>query len=533
MNGRKQARSWEEILGDLDWTLRNAGPRLGQRANPRVDCRRASRSASQVRDGVDVQTLEDRGIDEHLRGRVRPGAHRLRACNARRGGHGRSRHVPLPGAGGRRGRPPGGGLRLHGRRHLGVAGGDPRAVARPAVGLSREGADRGGLERGRRADAAAHRRRPLRLRRDPSGREGPESPATDRPGRVRIAPRHPTASVPRATGTPTSNRSISGFAKQFDLLAGDTPRRLELTDKFLVQLDDAQSFLAETERCLRDAETALAVFSGGGRMPKVSPDARAFSHRLGEFISVVLEYEAKLLDNPTPKSGSVSVDDDGEALPESKPRGRRPDRGASRARNIEASKKNSVSSEARGTPTYKVPYRTSDSHEAPSTTKVVRSVSLPVGPPGRGLTTPAARSDARCCSSRRAERHLRWRRLLWAKPHGGATRSPRHRDAGRLGPHLLGRVVRRRRLARAHPLRPATERSRLRGNWATQSLAGTMWLGLVPRRSQVALPIRTASGLVLPALSIPPGSRDLRSPALDSRSLRRCGYSSTGPCRSA
>ena len=60
---------------------------------------------------------------------------------------------------------------------------------------------------------------------------------------------------------------------------------------------------------------------------------------------------------------------------------------------------------------------------------------------------------------RRAERrHLRWRRLLWAKPHGGATRSPRHRDAGRLGPHLLGRVVRRRRLARAHPLRPVTER---------------------------------------------------------------------------
>ena len=91
--------------------------------------------------------------------------------------------------------------------------------------------------------------------------------------------------------------------KQFDLLAGDTPRRLELTDKFLVQLDDAQSFLAETERCLRDAETALAVFSGGGRMPKVSPDARAFSHRLGEFISVVLEYEAKLLDNPDAKIG--------------------------------------------------------------------------------------------------------------------------------------------------------------------------------------------------------------------------------------
>ena len=36
MNGRNADRSWEETLGDLDWTLRNAKPRPGQRANPRV-----------------------------------------------------------------------------------------------------------------------------------------------------------------------------------------------------------------------------------------------------------------------------------------------------------------------------------------------------------------------------------------------------------------------------------------------------------------------------------------------------------------
>lgn len=101
-----------------------------------------------------------------------------------------------------------------------------------------------------------------------------------------------------------------GVARRFDWLAADTPRRIALTERFLQELDDTRAFLAETERCLRDTETALAIFSGGAKLPPVSADGRAFSRRLGQFIAVVLEYEEKLLKTPptTPQAGGAAED---------------------------------------------------------------------------------------------------------------------------------------------------------------------------------------------------------------------------------
>ncbi|RUL81687.1 hypothetical protein [Tautonia sociabilis] len=95
-----------------------------------------------------------------------------------------------------------------------------------------------------------------------------------------------------------------GFAAEFDRLAADTPRRIELTDRFLRELKDAQAFLAETDRCLRDTAAALEVFSAGARAPAVSADARAFRRRLGEFIGVVLDYEERLLMRPHDRAGA-------------------------------------------------------------------------------------------------------------------------------------------------------------------------------------------------------------------------------------
>jgi hypothetical protein len=89
------------------------------------------------------------------------------------------------------------------------------------------------------------------------------------------------------------------LADNFDRLAADTSRRLDLTERFLKRLGDLEGFLAETERFLRDAEAALAVFSGGGKMPQISPDGRGLTRKLGEFITVVREYEDKLLERPT------------------------------------------------------------------------------------------------------------------------------------------------------------------------------------------------------------------------------------------
>ncbi len=175
------------------------------------------------------------------------------------------------------------------------------------------------------------------------------------------------------------------FANQFDVLAADTPRRLELTDKFLAQLDDAQAFLAETSRCLRDAETAFTILSGGGKMPKVPPDLKAFSRRLDEFIGVVLEYEDKLLDKPRPKPSSASVNG-AKKLPGE----------ASRAKRAtpQASKTESATFNTEHSPVGQLRNHPLDSREEPAPTDPRTDGLLPVGARYTGmLNTPAYNFD--------------------------------------------------------------------------------------------------------------------------------------------
>jgi len=94
-------------------------------------------------------------------------------------------------------------------------------------------------------------------------------------------------------------RAISlKIADEFDRLAVATPARLEAIEGFLVELRKVEVFLAETDRCLKDAAAALEVFSAQATTPDVPVDAKAFSYRLGQFINTALEYEDKLLQKP-------------------------------------------------------------------------------------------------------------------------------------------------------------------------------------------------------------------------------------------
>ncbi len=94
------------------------------------------------------------------------------------------------------------------------------------------------------------------------------------------------------------------IAERFEREGQDIPRRLALTDAFIKQLEEAQVFLSDTDRCLRDTATALAVFSAGRHEPDVSADGRTFKRRLEQFIAVVAEYHGKLLSG-APSAGTA------------------------------------------------------------------------------------------------------------------------------------------------------------------------------------------------------------------------------------
>jgi hypothetical protein len=88
------------------------------------------------------------------------------------------------------------------------------------------------------------------------------------------------------------------LADEFDRMATETPKRLEALEGFLKELRDADVFLSETDRCVKDTAVALEIFSAHAKAPEVPVDAKAFSYRLGQFINTALEYEDKLLQKP-------------------------------------------------------------------------------------------------------------------------------------------------------------------------------------------------------------------------------------------
>ncbi|MBI1213771.1 MAG: hypothetical protein GC190_20110 [Alphaproteobacteria bacterium] len=107
------------------------------------------------------------------------------------------------------------------------------------------------------------------------------------------------------------------FAGEFDRQAADVPRRTKLTETFIVRLEEVQTFLAETDRCLGDTAMALSIFAAGNGAPETSFAGKVFRKRLEQFIAVVFEYQETLLDKPEPRVREVPKEEPME--PETKP----------------------------------------------------------------------------------------------------------------------------------------------------------------------------------------------------------------------
>jgi hypothetical protein len=105
------------------------------------------------------------------------------------------------------------------------------------------------------------------------------------------------------------------MADEFDRLAAVTPQRVELTDRFIVQLADVQEFLAQADRCLGDTKTALEILTAGPSPVTVTAGSKAFRRHLEQFLALIEEYQQKLLapppvqpQQPKPKPESKSED---------------------------------------------------------------------------------------------------------------------------------------------------------------------------------------------------------------------------------
>jgi hypothetical protein len=301
MSGRKQTKSWEEIYRDLEWALKNAKPRPAGRAEPRAATaadlgrRVASAIGSMPRRSKAVALASVLGAACALKltgcGRAAPGSVTVPADVFRSPAPGDAEDHPGVAGAGSAGDAISASLAvIHERlrelqsayRDKGRIEGDLGEVAgqlRPLIAAARADCD------------AIRRAAGDLLEQLPLAEDGYASAGASYRRRA------------EGYRDPGQKAMTLGFAAQFDALAADTPRRMALTERFLEELDDTQAFLAETERCLRDAEAALAIFSGGARMPAVSTDARSLGHRLGQFIEAVLDYEKKLLETPRAQSG--------------------------------------------------------------------------------------------------------------------------------------------------------------------------------------------------------------------------------------
>lgn len=93
----------------------------------------------------------------------------------------------------------------------------------------------------------------------------------------------------RQTKDETLRSVVEKIADEFLAQADDVPRRIHLTDFFLDQLRDTQTFLSEAERVVQDVRVAIDILSAGRDPISVSPDARV-NQKLNHFLDLVDDY---------------------------------------------------------------------------------------------------------------------------------------------------------------------------------------------------------------------------------------------------
>lgn len=102
----------------------------------------------------------------------------------------------------------------------------------------------------------------------------------------------------------------AGMAAEFARLAAAVPSRRAVLNKFHWKLCEVGLFLADTERCLRETDAALAILTAGPdpAVLSVSDHAKAFRKQLEQFIAVTEEYRAKLLNPAAPPAPATDAD---------------------------------------------------------------------------------------------------------------------------------------------------------------------------------------------------------------------------------
>jgi hypothetical protein len=89
------------------------------------------------------------------------------------------------------------------------------------------------------------------------------------------------------------------LADEFDRLANDVPRRMQLTSDFILQMNELNTFLAEADRCLHDTAAAMEILNAGNEAPRASIEGIAFRLRVKQYMAVLDEYQKKLSAPPS------------------------------------------------------------------------------------------------------------------------------------------------------------------------------------------------------------------------------------------
>lgn len=97
---------------------------------------------------------------------------------------------------------------------------------------------------------------------------------------------------------PFYRSSAEQMAEQLDQLAADTPRRIQVTERFIAEVTKAKRFLAETSQFLRLTESAVAILSVAPEAPRPSPKAEFIRSYLGQFLDAIERFQGDLLKAP-------------------------------------------------------------------------------------------------------------------------------------------------------------------------------------------------------------------------------------------